>query len=629
MTVPLITNSGTVLGPAATFANQGFQALSVAQSLAGQLAGGISGSLGVTITPVFPSGPDAPAAVTSTPPTFAEVAWTIPTTPAGFLGELDVSDLFFPDFTAEAPGLIFPEAPDFAVPDVGDAPSVDTSYEMPDLTVTLPDAPDLLTISIAPFDGVTLPTFSETAPTLTLVAPNAREYTPGADYTSALLTALQTSLEERITTGGTGLGAAAEQGIWERNVEREARGAGQAIAQLEQMEDLGYAMPPGIYVEARTRIITEMDYASRGHSREVMVESARLELENVKHALTTTVALESRLIDYTNATEQRLFESCRYITEAGVSIYNAGVQAFQARVEAYRAAAQVYEARIRGALGEVEVYKAQIDAEQAKAQVNRALVDSYQAQIAAALSNVEVFKARIGAIQTVSELERNKILVYGEQVKAYSTRVSAFSGQVEAFRARIGAETAKQQAYSTSADAFGRRVDAISKQIDARIAAYKGRIDSYVAQWEGYKAQTQGEAAKAEAVSSYNRSLAAIYESEVRGDASYNEVLTKQWQAVLDQNARVAEIGVAAGKANADLAVSVRSIAMDGAKAAAQVTAQIGAAALSTVHYSGSYNESRSDSGANSESLSRNESTSTSVSNSTSTSTNTNYNYSV
>lgn len=578
-----------------------------------------------TITPEFPAGGAAPAIVTSTPPTFEPPVWVSPAIPSNFTEALDVSDLSIEPFDAEAPNLVFGSAPAPFVGSMPDAPAVNLQFDDPTLNVNMPAPPNLLTISINKFGGMNLPTFDEQAPTLDIVAPTIRDYTPGDDYTSGLLTALQTTLQDRIINGGTGLGQAAETAIWERGKEREARSQAEAIARLEQMEELGYPLPPGIYLDARTKIITETDYAERGHSREVMIESARLELDNVKHALTTATQLEGQLMDYSNSVEQRLFESTRYATEAGISIYNARVQAFTSMVEVYRTKAQVYEIRVRAETAKVEAYRAEVAAEEAKASVNRALVDQYRAEIEAALSSIEIYKAQIAGIQAKADIERTKVMVFGEQVRGYVAQINAYTAGVEGYRASLQAEQTKQQTYQSQVEAFSARVRATTAQIESRIAAYRGRIEAKTAEWEGYKAQVQGEASRVQALAQTNGVVADAYRAEVQALSSYNDVLTKQWQATLDQQQRTAEIGINAAKANAELYVTTRSLAMDAAKTGATVAAQLGAAAINAVNYSTSLSSAISSSTSTSQSSSVSVSTSTSQSNSTAH----NYSYSV
>ena len=95
----------------------------------------------------------------------------------------------------------------------------------------------------------------------------------------------------------------------------------------------------------------------------------------------------------------------------------------------------------------------------------------------------------------------------------------------------------------------------------------------------------------------------------------------------LDQAQRVTEIGIQAAKANAELYMTTRSLAIDAAKVGAQVSAQLGAAAINTINWSTSYSNAMSSS--TSKATSTSQSVSQSISSSNSTSVNTNYNYSV
>ena len=593
------------------------------------LSGSISGYIGPVITPDFGSPGSAPAIVIGALPEFTSAIWTSPALPSAFSGELDVTGLLPEPFDDAAPVLSFAPVPTAFSESAPDAPGVVFAFDDPTLTVSLPERPDLLTISVSNFSGMSLPTFSATEPTLDLIAPSVVAYTPGASYTSALLMSMTDKLTAWISGGGTGLSPEVENAIWERGREREARAQQDAILKLEQMEGLGYALPPGIYLDARLKVITETDYAERGHSREVMIKAAELEQENIKTALNVAVQIEGRLIDANNAVEQRLFESTKYATEAGIALYNARVEAFGRYVQIYQTKVQIYEALVRAEVAKVEAYKAQVSAEQAKAQTNTAIVEQYKAQADVALSAVRIYEAQIAAIQTKASIEKMKIEVFGEEVRAYATKVNAYTAGVEGFKASIEAEGAKQRAYQSAVDAYSARVSAAAKVADARIAAFRGLIDAKTLDIEQYKAAVSGETARIQGIVSGNQVLADTYKAQVTGDTSYNEVLTKQWQAALEQAQRTAEIGVSAAKANAELYVNGRSLASDAAKISAQVMAQLGAAALNTVNWSNSIAKSysASDSFGMSSSFSQVESSSSSTSDSTSN--NTNYNYSV
>jgi hypothetical protein len=574
-----------------------------------------------TITPEFPSGGSAPAVEIPEPPTFDVPIWSSPALPAAFSGALDIDDLQVAPFDIDPPTINYGTAPAAFSGTEPTAPAIDLVFDDPTLSVTLPAAPTLLELDIASFDGITMPTFDADEPTLTAVAPSLREYVPDAKYTSSLLSSLQTILEARIA-GGTGLDPAAEDAMWERGREREARAYADAVLKLDQMEALGYSLPPGIFVDARLRLLTESEAAEKGHSREVMIKAAEMALDNVKHAISNATQLEGQLLDYTNSVEQRLFDATRYATEAGVQIYNSQVQAYQAMTEVYRSKVQIYEAQIRAELSKVEAYKAEIGAEEAKARINQTLVEQYKVQIDAALSNIRIFEAEIQGIQTKAEIEKTKVMVYGEQVRGYVASINAYTAGVEGYRATLQAEATKQQVYQSQVDAFSAQVNAGTKQIEARIAAYRGLIDAKNSEYEGYRAAVAGESARIQGLTQVNAVEADAYKAAVQSAGAYNEVLTKQWQATLDQNQQVSRIAIEAAKANSELYITSRSLALEAAKTGALVSAQIGAAAINAFNVSASVSSSEGYNASESVSNSTSRSTSDSTSN------NTNYNYS-
>lgn len=573
------------------------------------------------INPVFPTTPAAPPLLAADPPTLQEVIWELPALPSQFNGTLDLGNYLPEAFDENPPVLAYGTPPADFTEALPDAPGINLAFDTPTLSVTLPAPPSLLSIQTYKFAGMNFPTIDTNVPELTVVAPSVTQYVPGSMYTSSLLMSAQSKLEDFISNGGTGLPPDVEEALWNRGRDREYRAMKDAVSELDRMETLGYSLPPGVYVDARVRITTEMGYTATTLSREIAIENAKLEQENIRWATQSAIQLEGQLIQYNNQVEQRAFESVRYATEAGISIYNARVQAYSAYLDAYKTKVAIYEAQIRAELAKVEAYKAEMEAESVKAQVNTALVQQYKTQVDAALANVEIFKAEVGAIQLKAEIEKMKIEIFGEQVKAYASKVNAYTAGVEGFRAKVSAEASKQEAFKSQVQAYSAQVEAGARVIGAKIDEYKAKIDAKNAEWEGYKAAAAAQSARAQAVASINSSLAESYKAETSAVASYNEVLTKQWQVSIDQAQRVAEIGISAAKANAELYTSTRSLMLEAAKVGAQVSAQIGAAALNSANWSWSESESISDS------TSRGTSTSTSVS--TGTSTSYNYNYSV
>jgi hypothetical protein len=564
------------------------------------------------ITPVFPSGPSAPAISVPTPPGLITFTWNVPGLPSAFNKTLNIDPYLPAPFDDTPPVLKFGDAPAPNYGPVPPAPPINTDFPFPDdPVIKFPPSPALLSIQTYKFDGVTIPDFAGDISELRIADPSIYKYTPGTGFTSALLSKVLDKLSTRLD-GGTGLSPDVEQALWDRERERETKQFEDTRLGLEQMEGLGYAFPPGVWLDAQLKMRNEFAANAYGASREVMIKAAELEQQNVRDALVQANVIESKLIDQYNMIEQRIFDAAKYMTQASVETYNAKVRAYQAYCEAYRTKAAIYEAQIRGELAKVEAYKSEVQAEEVKAQINTALVQQYKAQIDAQMALVEIFKAELSAIQTKASIEKLKIDVYGEQIRAFVGTVNAYAAQVEGYKAAVGAEETKMQAFKAEVDAYAAQVGAQVKVIDAKIQEYEGWIKAKEAEYDGYKAATSGEASRVGAISSFNTSQSDLYKAVVSGTSAYNETLTRQWQVIVDQAQRISDIANNAAKMNADLYMQARGIASDAAKVGAQVYSQLAAACLNAINWSTSY--SVSNSGASSDSTSDSLSTSFSTS---------------
>jgi hypothetical protein len=102
--------------------------------------------------------------------------------------------------------------------------------------------------------------------------------------------------------------------------------------------------------------------------------------------------------------------------------------------------------------------------------------------------------------------------------------------------------------------------------------------------------------AQAQAASLYNEAQAKVFEAEAQALASYNNTLTAQWQATINEQVQLAQVAVAAAEANGKLYVATEQLAEDAAKTAAQVYAQLAAATIGAVHWANNASWSQSSS---------------------------------
>ena len=538
------------------------------------------------INPVFPTVATAPTPNTVTPPNLIDVTWSVPSQPAPFVGGIDIAGILPGPFTGVDPPLNIGPPPATFTGNVPPSPPVDLNFTYPNVQVTLPIPPGLLALDTVPFNPIVVPNFTANVPTLQAAAPNTFYYVEGALFTSDLLTTVEANIQQALTDGTfTGLPADIETNLWDRAREREYRQMADGLADLDRMEEMGFAFPPGVYLDARIKMQTEMQNTTAGLSRDIATKQAELMLTNIVKARDAAVALESKLIDYVNQVAQRTFEAAKYATEASIAIYNADIEAFKASLEGYRTQAVVYEAQIKGLQAQVEVMRAEIEFEKTKADINTALVAQYTAEVQASLAVLQIYKTQVEIIQTQASVEKIKVDIFGAQIQAFVGQINAYTANVEAYKATIQAQATVQEAFKTQVEAYTAQVNAGVAEANVLIAELRAQVETYTAQIEGYKAAIQGMVGQAQAASLFNTAEADVYRSEIAAITSFNQVLTAQWQAVVNEQLQVTQIGVTAAKANGDLYIAARGLSLDASKVGAQVMAQLGAAALGAIHW--------------------------------------------
>jgi hypothetical protein len=566
----------------------------------------------------FPTVTQAPKILEAAEPDLIPVSIDLPNNPAPFGGALVLSPIPGP-FTGVAPYLNFGNPPTPFSGIVPASPPIDLNFVYPTVSLTLPTPAQLLTLDTVTFNPLNIPGFNVSIPLLNISPPSVIPYVEPSTYASVELATVQASLISAMTSDtDIGLTAATQQAMWDAAREREYRAQADALAALERDHELlGYAFPPGVFLDSRIKVYTETQNTTAGLSRDIMVKQAELRLENVTKARELAVNLESKLIDYYNDVCQRTFEAVKYYTESQIAIYNAQVQTYNVQLHFYEVEAQVYDTQIKGIQAQIAQMQAQIEFEKTKAEINTALVEQYKAEVDAALAVLEIYKTQVQIIQVEAEVEKIKVDVFSAQIQAFVGQVNAYTAQVEGYKANVQAQGEIENVFKTQVDVYSAEVEAGVKTIEAQVAGYRAQIDGYEATLAGYKAQLDGQVALVQAQEAYNTAEVELFKGEVEALASYNQTLTSRWQAVINEQLQVTEVAVKAAEANGQLYISARQLSLDAAKVGAQVMAQLGAAALNAIHWS------------NSASWTLGVSSVLSTSSSTSTSTNTNYNSSI
>jgi hypothetical protein len=500
-----------------------------------------------TISSSYPSAPLAPTLPEIELPTIV-----LPSAPASPVLNLSVAAVAVPVLpTVDAPTLIEPIAPvDISVAYPSDPDSFDTTYR--------------------------------------LLQPTPYSYAPSAKYSTALLEEVRASIAARLN-GGTGLDAEVEAAIWNRGRSRELKTTVAARAEvLRSQEARGFSLPPGAAV-AQDREATRDYYGKVSElSRDIAIKQAELEQVNAQKTIEQGMAMEGRLIEYANQTEQRAFESARVLAENAVAIYNAQINELQNLVAAHNANATVFRAKIELQQTRVEVFKAQVQAFTAKFGANSAKVELYRARLQASESIVNLYRAQLEGNKTLVEIEQVRAQVFGEQIRGFTAQINGEVAKLEAPKVQAQVQNARADLYKAQVDGYAAAAGVESTRAKTQVEVYQAQISAFAARWQGYAAQVAGEGERVKALASVNSSLIERDKLALQRDVAQFQQASELFRTRVSFYEAQMRINFDKNKVMSDQYFAVRGIAADAAKVGAQVNAQLAASAYSTLHVSAS-----------------------------------------
>jgi len=452
------------------------------------------------------------------------VSVSIPSAPS--LTFSTVGDVTVPEFSATPPSVDIPTATAISLPAVPTQPEVQDVALPTAPTVTLPTAPSLSTISVPLPPSITIPDFTSTLPAEDFLTPSNTFSFAEQAYVSALLDAEKAKLLNDLENGGYGIEALDETNLWNRARDREVDVTLMEIEEAYRNAGArGFPLPPGDIAVVVERASQKQQEKLSSVSREIAIKRGDMFVDNRKFTITEVRALETMLMNYHGAVQERGLNVAKATLDAAISIYEAQLKRYNARLDAYKTYASVYEAKLRAVSTQVDIYRAQIQASQVTADIQKIQVETYNAQLRGVELTFDIYKTQMEAANITSQIQRTKIEAFRALIDAYTAQVQAQVAVQNAYEARIKGELAKVQVYETQAKAYAASVDGLKvraeilinrvraeyEQARVRIESYKGQIEGadislkaqlgiVDANTKGYQAQTQQYEASANAV---------------------------------------------------------------------------------------------------------------------------------
>lgn len=451
-----------------------------------------------------------------------------------------IPEVNVPEFTATAPSLEIPEAPEGA--DTLSAPGEVSIAELPGLDALtdpqMPRLPDFRTVNIPSTPTVTLPVFN---PLVAMPEADFATVTNNfawaeAAYQTTLLDAATAKLLDDLQNGGYGIETADEDALWERERARQIEATNFAIEEIRRGSAMrGFPLPPGDLEVSVQRAVQDASNKLSAVSRDIALKRADMFVENRKFTLQEVRAVETVLISFHNSRMERALNAAKATVELGIAVFNASVARHNARLEAYKTEHVVFESKIRAALLEIEGHRLAIEGKKLEVESQVAQVELYKAQLAGVNALVEIYKTKAQVQTERANIERLKIEMFRGRVDAYAAQVQAKVAQMNAYEAQIRGEIAKVQAYEAEARAYTAKVEGIKAGAEAHATRARVEIEQSNAKTRQFEGKLAGFRAQIDKSVEVSRGKIALYQGDVANYGAKTQAYVAATNAGLTQ----------------------------------------------------------------------------------------------
>ena len=548
-----------------------------------------------------------------------------PTTPniSSLLAQLDVGDMDALPDAPTMPAMNLPDAPGMAAIPVPVRPAIDTNVPLPDApNVVMPEMEALEQLTIPVFEFPQLPDFDGKPPSADFAVPNVFINWAEPKYESELLPELQDKVLTMMR-GGTGLPAAVEDALFGRARERDSAETQRAVQEaVDTWAARNFTMPPGMLVKQANVVREQGRLKAAELNRDIMVEAAKWEIENLRFAVTQGIALEQLTANIYDNACKRLFEAAKFQAEAQISVFNAQIGLFNAQNAAFQTLAQVFRTKLDAALAKLQAYKAAIEGQLALGQINQQRVEVFKAKLAGVQSAIEHFtglmrgaQIRADVIKSQFDGYRADVQAYAEQVGAEKAKFDAYDSQVKGEAAKAGMLESMSRAYAATINGIASKAEIKVKGAQLRMEAARVHLQKHANDTDAFKAKLQASLSQVQFDTQAFTALVDGWKSQAQASISETEMQARFADMNTRTNIAFSEMQMGAYTANINKAHQQAQIALEAAKSMGQYAAQLAAGAMSAINVGASV----SGSGSQTDTYTRSEQTGTS--------TNHNYNY--
>jgi len=427
-----------------------------------------------------------------------------------------------------------------------------------------------------------------------------------AMYSSDLLTALEEKLAGDLATGGSGLGADTEQAIYDRAMARQATKTEELYNEtLNYFSSRGHSQPPGALAYDLQVIRNIILQVETDLNNDILVQESKLAQENTHFIISTGIAYESKLMDYTNNLQQRALEAAKYTVEYAVILFDIKVKLYMAQLEAYKTYFLVFEAKIRAEIAKAEFYKAQIEGVKVAAEIQMLNVEIYKAQIEGINALVNLYNAQMNGAAIQAQVNKTRIEGYAVEVEAFKAKNEALIARYNAYQAQLAGETERVKMYMAQAQAYESRVGGYKAKADVEIARVqvevernKGEVQTFLAMVEKYKSDITAAIAEGELAAKEEELKVDIFKADVQKYAVEIDAIVKAYLGKIEEQKAQIEMSLKEADLQVQALLTQYELSNRTIESGAKIAAQLASSAMTAVSASAhiGYAEGRSDS---------------------------------
>jgi hypothetical protein len=545
------------------------------------------GDPGVVVTPyATPSDPEEPLGIEfvspPSPPDFdgtAVLPLTVDTPPA---------------FTGTRPTILMPAVPAALAGAAPTAPALSAVVLPTAPTQQLPNVPTMRAINLPAEPLLTLPIFTDVAPSAPAAATNVFGFSE-TRYTSSLIDAIRTNLLAWVDGANTGLSPAVEAALWERGRQRETAATNRKIGDVtKRASRSGLTRPPGAMYIDIGQALQEQQSTLVALSREVMIEQAKLEQSNRRFAFEQAWKVEEGMIQYSGQIAGRALDAAKFTQQVALDIYRDTVARFGHEVQAFSAKVDAFKAALQAELTKLDIYKATLEGQRLIGTLNEQDVNIYRERVAAARSVIEMFSAEVAAANTQAMVNKTQIEAFAALVGAYEATVRAKTAEFQGYATQVQAQQIKVDLYKGEAETHRALVEGYRAGVEAKVSAKSSEIEvsqkvpleRHKIGAEVFRTRNEAEASRIGALTKTFEVRTQLYDAKSRGEGTRATSEVSHFKADADLAIARANTNVEVLKANLQKLLQQVTLLIEAAKAGAQVTAQMAASALSGVNLS-------------------------------------------